>query len=174
MTQRICIVGYGNPQRGDDGLGPLVVKRVRAGMGPRPGLRFFTFQQLGEELPDAIAEANLLILVDATVEDLPQGIFWRRIEPIARFSLFSHHMDPCTWLWLLERERGWSPETWLVSIKGEAFEIGEGISPKAVELARRAAKEIAAFLERRMSPWKASLGDALREADTLACQGQKA
>ncbi|MEJ5377855.1 MAG: hydrogenase maturation protease [bacterium] len=148
MEGRVHIVGYGNTQRGDDGVGPLVVQRLRSSLGPKPWLRFFLYHQLEEGLLENLGDASMLILVDASAEDTCHGVQWRKLEPRPTPSAFSHHMDPATLLWLLRLARGSCPETWLVSIRGENFAQGQEMSSMTLCLALRAQREIEAFLSR--------------------------
>lgn len=174
MDARICMVGYGNPQRGDDGVGPLVVERLRARMGARAGVRFFTCRQLGDELLEAVGKASLVILVDASVEDLPGGVRWSKVEPRAALTPFTHHMNPGTLLWLIQAETGSTPETWLVSIEGEQFHLKEGIGARTLELAICAERQIEAFLRDRMRSWRPARGHASKDPNALACVGENA
>ncbi len=148
MRGRVHIVGYGNIQRGDDGVGPLVVQRLRSSLGPKPWLRFFLYRQLEEGLLEDLGDASMVILVDASAEQTCHGVQWRKLEPRPTPSAFSHHMDPATLLWLLKLARGSCPETWLVSIRGENFAGGQEMSSMTLCLAVRAQREIEAFLSR--------------------------
>lgn len=149
MAERVCIVGYGNPLRGDDGVGPLVVQRLRASLGPKPWLRFFVFQQLEEGLLDDLGDASLLILVDASAGDTGEDVRWRKLEPRPSPSPFTHHMDAGMFLWLMGLARGSCPEAWLVSIPGKNFGQERGLSPQTLFLAGRAQREIEAFIKDR-------------------------
>lgn len=178
MDGRIHIVGYGNPQRGDDGVGPLVVQRLRASLGPRPWLRFFIFQQLEEGLLDELGNASLLILVDASAEQSGEEVRWRRLTPKPSPSPFSHHMDPAMLLWLAGLATGCSPEAWLVSIRGEDFGQKQGLHPRTLSSACRAQREIERFLSRVTGQERPGLGlktpcrgNALR---ILVCADKKA
>jgi hydrogenase maturation protease len=150
MAEKVCIVGYGNPLRGDDGVGPLVVQRLRAGLGPKPWLRFYIFQQLEEGLLDDLGNASLLILVDGSAEESGEDVWWRKLEPRPSPSPFTHHMEPGMFLWLLGLARGSCPEAWLVSIPGRNFGQQQGLSPQALSLAWRAQREIEAFIKDRL------------------------
>lgn len=149
MPERVCIVGYGNLLRGDDGVGPMVVQRLRASLGPKPWLRFFVFQQLEEGLLDDLGDASLLILVDASAGERGEDVQWRKLEPRPSPSPFTHHMDPGMFLWLMGLARGFCPEAWLVSIPGRNFGQGQGLSPQTLFLAGRAQREIEAFIKDR-------------------------
>lgn len=65
------IIGYGNPLRGDDGLGWHVAQRLAAVL-PQHRARIEVCHQLTPELAEPISRADLVIFIDA--EDLaPAG-----------------------------------------------------------------------------------------------------
>ncbi len=169
MEGKVCIVGYGNPQRGDDAVGPLVVQRLRAALGPRPWLRFFILHQLEELLLDDLGNASLLILVDASAQDTAERVQWRKLEARGCASACSHHMEPGMLLWLVGLTRGSYPEAWVVSIKGENFGQDQSMSPRALCLALQAQREIEAFL----TGWLRSR-EAGEAPEPLVWAGQKA
>lgn len=125
-------MGYGNPQRGDDAVGPLVVQRLMACLGSRPWLRFFVFQQLEEGFLEELGNASLVVLVNASVEQSKGDVIWRKLRPQPRSSPFSRHMDPELLLWLAGLATGCVPEAWLVSIRGEDFGQNQALSPRTL------------------------------------------
>jgi hydrogenase maturation protease len=174
MDAKTCIVGYGNPRRGDDGVGPLVVRRLRSALGPRPWVRFFTLGQLEEGPLDEFCRASLLILVDACAEARAEEVEWRRVAPRLSPSPFTHHMDPGMFLWLMELTSGSSPETWLVSVRGEDFGPEEGISPGTMCRALRAQREIEVFLKERARSQALAHGASGRDPGPLVLDAENA
>jgi len=140
-----CIIGYGNPFRRDDGIGAFVAERVRTALGRKA--RVLTFHQLDPVVLDEVRDCDLVILVDATVENLGKGMRWRRVHPEGSgFSHTTHHFKPSLLLELLSSLHGREPETWLVSIQGDDFGHGEGLTRQARSRAARASREIAEFV----------------------------
>lgn len=143
--REICIIGYGNPLRRDDGIGAFVAESLRSVADRRT--RILAFHQLDPLTLEDVQEADVLILVDATVEDLEDGIRWNRVRSEKpRFSHTTHHMKPSVFVGLLASLYHRAPETWVVSVKGEDFGHGAGLTEKARERALRACEEIGEFI----------------------------
>ncbi|MGB5058118.1 MAG: hydrogenase maturation protease, partial [Candidatus Promineifilaceae bacterium] len=101
------LIGYGNPLRGDDGIGWRVVEEIANRQSPiangqwdnpHSALRtpqLIAVHQLLPELAEPISETDLVIFVDASVEGEPGAIQVRTIEPAPpRIGAFTHHFDP--------------------------------------------------------------------------------
>lgn len=132
------VIGYGNPLRRDDGVGPEVVRRL----GDRPGVKAVEAHQLLPEHIEAAATADHVILVDAAV-DLPPGEI-RCDEVVASGdrsrTMDLHELSPLGLVAAAAAVYGRSPPTWLVRIGVEDVALGEGLSP-AVAAAVDAAVE---------------------------------
>lgn len=140
------IIGYGNPHRKDDGIGPYVVEQVSCAVGLNTGIALRSLQQLDPVLAEDVRGAEVLILVDATVETMEGGLRWTRIQPKGDVPLCdTHHLDPSLFAGLLESLYQRSPTIWLVSVEGSDFGFGEGLSLEAQEKAERASREIVQF-----------------------------
>ncbi|MGE5842955.1 MAG: hydrogenase maturation protease [Deltaproteobacteria bacterium] len=143
------IIGYGNPHRKDDGIGPYVVERLAGELGDETGISLRTLHQLDPVLAEEVQEAEVLILVDATVQPMEQGLQWARVRPKQDLSACdTHHLQPESLAGLLESLYQRSPVMWLVAIHGKDFGFGEGLSLEARENARRAGSEIVQFCRR--------------------------
>lgn len=140
------IIGYGNPHRKDDGIGPYVVERLSAELGEATGIGLRSLHQLDPVLAEEVRGAEVLILVDATVEPLESGWRWTRVQPKKDLSACdTHYLQPSAFAGLLESLYKESPAMWLVSVQGNDFGFGEGLSLEAREKAERASWEIARF-----------------------------
>lgn len=126
---RILVIGYGNPGRLDDGLGPAFAEAVEA-----LGLPHVTVEadyQLTVEDAEAVARHDLVIFADAAV-DAPTPCYLRRVEPEASVSFTTHSVSPAAVLGLARELFGATAEGWLLGIRGVAFAaFGEGLSPEA-------------------------------------------
>ena len=142
----IWIIGYGNPHRKDDGIGPYVLEQISRDLGRGTGIALRSLHQLDPVLAEELQGAGVLILVDATVEPLEGGLRWSRIEPKRDLSPRGmHHLEPSVFAGLLESLYQQSPTMWLVSVQGNDFGFGEGLSLEAQEKAERASSEIVQF-----------------------------
>jgi len=145
VQQSTCwIIGYGNPQRRDDGIGPYVVAQLEEILKGQTGIAVRSFHQLAPELVEDLQDAKVLILVDATVEQLGGGWQWIRVEPDIRATHhLSHHCRPSHLLGLLQTIYHQCPKTWLVSVQGDDFGFGVGLTPGAEKRARKVVSEVA-------------------------------
>lgn len=133
MTETL-VIGYGNPLRGDDGLGWRAAEALAQGGAPAP-ITILTCQQLTPELAEPISQAQRVILIDAAQGSPPGFITHRRIildnhTPPA----LSHHLEPGALLACAQALYGSAPPLDLWTVNGADFEIGETLSP-AVEAA---------------------------------------
>jgi hydrogenase maturation protease len=145
------IIGYGNPHRKDDGIGPYVVEQLSRDLGDRLGITLRSLHQLDPVLAEEVQAAGLLILVDATVEPLERGLQWARVQPKQDLPVCdTHHLQPEGLAGLLESLYQRSPEMWVVSVQGSDFGFGEGLSFEAQEKAQRASAEIVQFCWREL------------------------
>ena len=129
------IIGYGNPLRGDDGVGPraaeLLADRGRATPLPLPdGVHVLVCHQLTLELAPQIAEADRLILIDARATGEPGSIEQCILTPAIpdRVSL-THHIDAQGLLVAAQILYGHAPETVLFTVSGGSFDCCEMLSP---------------------------------------------
>jgi hydrogenase maturation protease len=119
------IVGYGNPLRGDDGVGPVV---ARAFVGV-PGIDAVCCHQLTPELAERLAAVDLAVFVDASVGVLAGSVGVVRLGAgAAGQGALVHHVDPAKLLALAGRLYGCAPVAFLVTIGAASTELGEGLS----------------------------------------------
>jgi hydrogenase maturation protease len=160
QTASTWLIGYGNPHRRDDGLGRYVVDRLCDEFHSTGRMAFCSLHQLDPVLVEELQLAELIILVDATVEDLEGGVRWTKVRPGIEISSWAtHHLKPSTLLGLLEAFYHRSPPTWLVSVQGSDFGFGEGLSPETKEKADRARVEIAQFCKKEIDKEWSSIND---------------
>jgi len=125
---KTLIIAYGNPLRGDDGLG-WHVARLLAGIAPGRNAEVITCHQLMPELAQQISEAPTVVFVDAASEGPPGRLDWRRAEPKDGPAAFAHHVSPESLLDMAKKLYGHNPQAFVVSVVGETFACGEELSP---------------------------------------------
>ena len=129
------IIGYGNPLRGDDGIGPraaeLLADRGGATLPLLPeGVQVLVCHQLTIELAPQIAEADRLILIDARATGEPGSIEQCILAPaIPDSTSLTHHIDVQGLLAAAQMLYGHAPETLLFTVSGGSFDCGEALSP---------------------------------------------
>ncbi|MCK7612907.1 hydrogenase maturation protease [Roseibium sediminicola] len=125
----MLLIGYGNPGRGDDGLGPAFSE----GMAARalPGLEVDTDYQLVAEHALAVSGHELVIFADAEIGGA-EAFSFRETGPGAPEVLGSHSLVPETVLALCETLYGARPQAFVLGISGYEYgEVKEGLSDKA-------------------------------------------
>jgi hydrogenase maturation protease len=123
------IIGYGNPLRGDDGAGPRAAELL-AGETLPDGVAVLICHQLTIELAPQIAEADRLILIDATARGEPGAVQQRTLPPvIPQSASLTHHVDAQGLLAVAEMLYGHAPKTVLFTVSGGSFDPGEALSP---------------------------------------------
>jgi hydrogenase maturation protease len=124
----LLVIGYGNPLRGDDGVGPRVVEAIEE--LHLPGVRTLTCHQLSPEHAEPISQARVVVFVDAAV-DAPKAVQLRQLEPGGSSQLMAHAADPRTMLALARDVFGHCPEAWWLTIPAVKLGFGEELSPVA-------------------------------------------
>jgi hydrogenase maturation protease len=143
MSSPTLIFAWGNPSRGDDALGPRFAEAAIALAAAHPewgGIDVLTdFQLQVEHALDLHGRARILF-VDASLE-APPPFAVSEVEPARDASFTTHAMSPAAVLQVYcDLEDEMPPPAWQLAIRGEAFELGEGLS-------RNAAAHLAAALE---------------------------
>jgi hydrogenase maturation protease len=129
------IIGYGNPLRGDDGVGPHAAELLADRGEVTPPLlpddvEVLVCHQLTIELAPQIAEADRLILIDATARGEPGALQQRTLTPaIPQSASLTHHVDVQGLLAAAQMLYGHAPETVLFTVSGGSFDYGEALSP---------------------------------------------
>lgn len=129
MTEPLLVFGWGNPSRGDDALGPLFVERIEA--LELPGVSCLTDFQLQVEHALDIQDRRQVLFVDASVDAAPPFSL-TAIGPLQDTSFSSHAMSPQAVLQVYQDLQDQAPPPcWLLAIRAESFELGDGLSPPA-------------------------------------------
>lgn len=128
MTAPLLIFAYGNPSRGDDALGPLLIERLEA-LQPADTELLTDFQLQVEHAADLLGR-ELVLFVDASVSCPPPYVF-SRLDPARDNSFTSHAMSPAAVLHAYRELYGEPPPTWLLAVRGYCFELGEPLSEAA-------------------------------------------
>ena len=126
--RRVLVLGYGNPGRQDDGLGPAAVAEIEKMAWPGVTVQD-NYQLVIEDAAD-IAEHDVVWFVDAARNGAePYEI--RKLRARHDFAFTSHLLKPETLLSIAERHYDASPEAYLLGIRGYEFEFLEGLTDRA-------------------------------------------
>ena len=141
------IIGYGNPQRRDDGVGPHIVNRLHRLLKHRKDVHLLVLHQLEPDIIDTLKTADSLVFVDATVEALPQGRHWVELQPaLDTMPFLIHQVAPAFILGLLQCLYHRHPKAWMISVEGNDFGFGNGLSSDARKRATQVIGEITRFI----------------------------
>ncbi len=126
----ILVIGYGNPGRLDDGLGPAFAEKIEA--LNLPGLTVESNYQLNIEDAELISKFDIVVFADASV-DADAPFEFRPLEPKAPMVGFSSHSITAeSLLGLAENLFNAKPPAFAMAIRGYEFnEFGEVLSEKA-------------------------------------------
>ena len=155
------IVGFGNPDRQDDGVAWHVLNLLADHFGlPKPQPPdldfypgnsnpdlFFTLQ-LVPELAEMVANYERVCFIDASTGSAAGEIDWQEISSRFQASPLTHHLTAETLMNLTGTLYHKSPQAVLVSIHGYEFEFTHTLSPNTARLADQAAQEIIKWLNR--------------------------
>ena len=131
MTTRLLVLGYGNPGRRDDGLGPALI--VELEKEPLPGVTLDSDYQLTVEDASAAAAHEIVVFADAA-EIGPEPFAFERLQARRGVSFSSHSLSPGAVLSLASELFGKSPAAYLLKIRGYEFDRFEnGLSSRAAE-----------------------------------------
>jgi hydrogenase maturation protease len=127
---RILIIGWGNPLRGDDGVGWRAAELL-AGSLDRHDVEVRVSHQLMPEFAEDISRSACVVFIDAACDNSPGEVRFKRVEPDrAPSAAFSHQLSPPALLGMAEKLYGTLPEAWFFSVGARSFEYGEELSPE--------------------------------------------
>jgi hydrogenase maturation protease len=143
----ILVLGFGNPGRADDGLGPAFADYVMAlGLAQ---VHAESVYQLQVEDSLELSLADVVIFVDATIEQSCSFDF-EPVEPDPNPSFTSHEVSPGGLLAIAKALHKTVPDAYLLTIRGHDFDhFYEGLSAAAARDLEAAATFIQPLLEAR-------------------------
>lgn len=155
MKSKTLVIGYGNPDRQDDGVGWHILRNLALRVGETipddPGasievetdlVDLMFILQIYPELAETISHYDRVCFVDAHTADIPEKISWIKLSPEYEKSPLTHHMSPRTVLSISATIYDKIPEAILVSVRGFHFEFERELSPKTAQLAEEATERI--------------------------------
>ncbi len=154
----LVIFGYGNPSRGDDALAPLLLERLASRLGDRPEWEVVEDFQLQVEHALDLEGRALALFIDADAS-CPGPFRFAALAASRDASFTTHAISPSAVLQAYrEIHRTDPPPAFVLGVRGDSFELGDGLSASA-----QASLEAAwAFLEAllatpRANAWRAKV-----------------
>lgn len=160
MNNKILILGFGNPDREDDGVAWHVLTGVAEALGmdtpSTPDDEFpqavgqpdFLFMlQLVPEIAETLAEYDAICFVDAHTGAIEKSVNVIEIDAQYQNSPFTHHLTPQSCLELTKTLYGKKPISILVSIRGYQFGFHQTLSEGTKQHAKEAIRLILNWLQ---------------------------
>ncbi|TAN67047.1 MAG: hydrogenase maturation protease [Methylobacter sp.] len=130
MPNPVLLFGYGNLSRGDDALGPLLLEYAEAHCDMDKVEILSDFQLQIEHALD-LENRRLVLFVDASVA-CDNAFDFTVLKPARDKSYTTHAMSPAAVLDVYQSiKKQTPPPCFLLSIKAEKLELGEGLSANA-------------------------------------------
>jgi hydrogenase maturation protease len=130
MIKPILIFGYGNLSRGDDALGPLLLEYIESHCD-LSNIELLTDFQLQIEHALDLEHRSLVLFVDASVACI-NAFDFSQLSAAKDKSYTTHAMSPAAVLAVYVSIKEQSPPpSFLLCIKAETMELGEGLSSAA-------------------------------------------
>ncbi|GAB4421757.1 MAG: hydrogenase maturation protease [Anaerolineae bacterium] len=167
LMPKILILGYGNPDREDDGVAWHVLQKLahyfnrpittmdslefdhQSGHVSSPASRRLPASpdlafalQLAPEMAEVLAQYQQVCFIDAHTGAFPEEIRLARLEPGYQSSPFTHHLTAESCLSLAQTLYGHAPDGVLISIRGYSFGYGVELSEPTALLVEPAVERI--------------------------------
>lgn len=128
----MLVLACGNPLREDDGAAWKVAESLRG-----PGLDVRCLLHLGPELAEDVSRAGAVLFLDARERGEPGTIRIEELAPDDEGPLLTHALSPRALLLCAKELYGHAPRARLLTIAGERFGHGEGLSPRVEAAVRK-------------------------------------
>jgi hydrogenase maturation protease len=141
MDKRILLIGYGNIYCRDDGVAFYVINLFRQRLGlpilqaDEDGLdglghSFDTIllHQLVPEIGSVVVQYQHVVFIDAHKGVIPDDVRVIEVQEELSFHAVTHHMSPGMLLATARQTHHFAPKAHLVSVKGDNFDFGLGLT----------------------------------------------
>jgi len=155
------VIGVGNPNRGDDGVGRAVARLLR------PHMPVIEHDGEATALVDMLRSARRTWLIDAAQSDSPPGTIHRidctKDIPLLRSTVSSHGFGLAEAIGLARALGTMPPHCIIFAIEGTSFTPGTPMSPPVTGAAREVARRILAeSLQYRANPASSRVSERRR------------
>ncbi|MCL4269281.1 MAG: hydrogenase maturation protease [Anaerolineales bacterium] len=159
--KKTLIIGYGNPDREDDGVAWHILRALTVRLGlpapdsyedefpQSPQMDFAFHLQLTPEMAEDISAYDHVCFVDAHTGNIPEEV--RLIDVVSDFqrSPFTHHLTPQSLLSICETLHQVKPDAALLSVRGYQFLFSRNLSEQTQSLVPEALEQIWEWLNAR-------------------------
>jgi hydrogenase maturation protease len=139
------VICYGNPLRGDDGLGWHVAQQlIDKGI---ENLDVITCHQLTPEIAEVISRSRAVVFVDASLEVQAGKITVRELAANLSSKNPSHHLEPAQVLAFSHSVYGRVPRAWVITVGVFNLEHSEHLSPQVAAAIPKVLAEVQRVLQ---------------------------
>jgi len=149
MTKPILILAYGNLSRGDDALAPLLLEKIEQfSTDLIDKVECLTDFQLQIDHALDLKQRELVLFMDASIAN-QQSVALTQIHALNDNSYTTHAMSPQAVMQVyLNIEKTSPPPCFLLSLRAESFELGDGLSQTAQKNLIEAVALVTVLLEK--------------------------
>jgi hydrogenase maturation protease len=145
-VKKLLLIGYGNPDREDDGVAWHTLRALTEKLGlnspstyedefPEFTVIDFAFHlQLTPEMAEDVSAYAYVCFLDAHTGSIPEPVRLIDVKSEFQASPFTHHLTPQSLLSLCETIYGKKPEAALLSILGHRFLFSRRLSEQTEQL----------------------------------------
>jgi hydrogenase maturation protease len=157
---RILVIGYGNPDRQDDGVAWHILRALAKKLDlPTPltyddefpindRLDFAFYLQLTPEMAEELSAYERVCFVDAHTGDIPQPVRMIEVQSEFQRSPFTHHLTPQSLVAMCATIYGRQPQAALLSVRGYRFLFDRELSPETSALVEQAVELIETWIQK--------------------------
>ena len=144
--KKFLLLGYGNPDREDDGVAWHILRALTVRMGlPAPDsyeddfpedsqVDFAFYLQLTPEMAEDIAQYEYVCFVDAHTGNIPEEVRIIDVESDFQKSPFTHHLTAQSLISICETLYKTKPDSALLSVRGYQFLFSRTLSEHTAKL----------------------------------------
>ncbi len=151
--KKLLLIGYGNPDREDDGVAWHILRALTEKLGldapasyedefpAAAEIDLAFYLQLTPEMAEDISQYQYVCFIDAHTGNIPEPVRLIDVESEFQHSPFTHHLTPQSLMSMCETIYGKKPDAALLSVLGHRFlftrQLSENTSqlvPQAVDL----------------------------------------
>ncbi len=159
--KKILLLGYGNPDREDDGVAWHILRALAVKMGlpapdsyeddfpENPHIDFAFYLQLTPEMAEDISGYEYVCFVDAHTGNIPEEVRIIDVESDFQKSPFTHHLTAQSLLSICETLYNTKPESALLSVRGYRFLFSRMLSEPTSMLVTEAVELVWAWMNAR-------------------------
>jgi hydrogenase maturation protease len=154
-TLRTLIVGYGNPDRQDDGAAWHALYRLADRLerplppGPEEGFipedeepDLWFVLQLTPEMAETFAQYERILFIDAHTGQVPHDLLLQPVAQVATASSLTHHLSPAACMALVKAIYFRSPQAALLTIRGYSFQFSREMTRETDALVTQAVEMV--------------------------------